>query len=67
MISLILRLFALRPLLSMAIFGIPVLALVAIGIITVFALKILVFIVLPILLVVWLVRRFRRQSTIVEP
>jgi hypothetical protein len=67
MLALILRLFALRPLLSMAIFGIPILALVAIGLITVFALKVLVFIVLPILFIVWLVRRFRRQSTPVDP
>lgn len=63
MIALLLRLFALRPLLSMAIFGIPILALVAIGIVTVFALKILIFIVLPILLIWWLVKRARRSST----
>jgi len=63
MLALLLRLFALRPLLSMAIFGIPILALVAIGVVTVFALKILIFIVLPILLIWWLVKRFRRSST----
>ena len=62
MLALILRLFALRPLLSMAIFGIPILALVAIGLVTVVALKVLVFIVLPILLIWWLVKRARRQS-----
>ena len=59
MIALLLRLFALRPLLSMAIFGIPILALVAIGVVTVFALKVLVFIW-------WLVKRFRRNSTAVD-
>ena len=63
MLALIFRLFALRPLLSMAIFGIPILVLVAVGLITVFMLKLLVFIVLPILLIVWLVRRARRHSS----
>ena len=63
MLALIFRLFALRPLLSMAIFGIPILVLVAVGLITVFMLKLLVFIVLPICLIVWLVRRARRQSS----
>ena len=58
----LLRLFALRPLLSMAILGIPVLMLVAVGLITIFALKVIVFVVLPILLVVWLVRRFSRRD-----
>jgi hypothetical protein len=57
MLQLILRLFALRPLLSIAIFGIPVLTLIAIGIATVLALKVLVFVVLPIALVVWFLRR----------
>ena len=66
MLALILRLFALRPLLSMAIFGIPILALVAIGLVTVLALKVLVFIVLPILLIWWLVKRARRQSTPID-
>ena len=67
MFAMILRLFALRPLLSMAIFGIPVLALVAIGLFTIVALKVLVFVVLPILLVVWLVRRARREPDITTP
>ncbi len=58
----LLRLFALRPLLSMAILGIPVLMLVAVGLITIFALKVIVFVVLPILLIVWLVRRFSRRD-----
>jgi hypothetical protein len=67
MLATILRLFALRPLLSMAIFGVPILALVAIGVFTLIALKVLVFIVLPILLVVWLVRRTRRKPDITRP
>lgn len=57
MLQLILRLFALRPLLSIAIFGIPVLALIAIGLATVVALKVLVFFVLPLAFISWLLRR----------
>ena len=57
MLASILRLFALRPFLTLAIFGIPVVILVAVGLITIMALKFLVFVVLPIALVVWLVRK----------
>ena len=67
MIGMLLRLFALRPLLSMAIFGIPILVLVAIGLFTIIALKVLVFIVFPILLVVWIIRRLRRSESPIEP
>lgn len=56
MIDAILRLFAVRPFLSMAIFGIPVLVLIAVGLFTIWALKVLVFVVLPIVLIVWVVR-----------
>ena len=63
MLSMIFRLFALRPLFSMAILGIPLLVLIAVGLVTIFALKILVFVVFPILLVVWLVRRLMRRDT----
>ena len=62
MLTMLLRLFALRPLLSMAILGIPVLMLVAVGLITIFALKAIVFVVLPFLLVVWLARRWARRG-----
>ena len=48
MIAAILRIFALRPLLSLAIMGIPVLILIAVGLLTIMALKVLVFVVLPI-------------------
>jgi hypothetical protein len=41
----------------MAIFGIPIIILVAVGLITIMALKFIVFIVLPIVLVVWLFRK----------
>lgn len=57
MLSLIARLFALRPLLSIAIFGIPVLLLIAVGLLTIVVLKSLIFIVLPIAFCIWLYRR----------
>lgn len=55
--TLFLRLFALRPLLSLVIFGTPVLVLIAVGLATILALKGLVFVVLPIALLVWIYRR----------
>jgi hypothetical protein len=62
MIGSLLRLLALRPLLSLAIFGIPILVLVAVGLFTILALKLLVFIVLPVLAIVWLFRKFSRSG-----
>ena len=62
MITALLRLFALRPLLSLAIFGIPILLLVAVGLFTILALKLLVFVVLPIFAVVWLYKRMTRSG-----
>ena len=62
MIAALLRLFALRPLFSLAIFGVPVLVLIAVGLFAVVALKALVFVVLPIVLVAWLVRRLARNA-----
>lgn len=62
MITALLRLFALRPLLSLAIFGIPIMVLVAVGLFTILALKLLVFVVLPILVVVWLYKRMSRSG-----
>ncbi|MDQ8154030.1 MAG: hypothetical protein P3B98_05130 [Gemmatimonadota bacterium] len=56
MFSLIARFLVLRPLLGVAVLGVPVLALVAIGLATVVALKLFFFVVLPIGLVIWLVR-----------
>lgn len=58
----LLRLFALRPLLTLAIFGIPIIVLVAVGLFTILALKLFIFIVLPIILVVWLVRKLTRSG-----
>ncbi len=62
MLALILRLFALRPLLSVAIFGFPILLLVAIGLFTIVAIKVIVFVVLPLALAVWLWRRLTRSE-----
>ena len=62
MIAALIRLFALRPFLTMAILGIPVIILIAVGLFTIFALKFLVFIVLPIALVIWLLRRVMRPN-----
>ncbi len=58
MLGAILRLFALRPLLTLAVLGIPVIVLIAVGLITIMALKFLVFVALPIALMVWLFRKF---------
>lgn len=62
MIAAILRLFALRPLLTMAILGFPILLLIVVGLFTIFAIKFLVFIVLPVVLVVWLLRTLFRSK-----
>jgi hypothetical protein len=62
MIAAILRLFALRPFLTMAILGFPIILLIAVGLLAIYALKFLVFIVLPVLAVVWLVRRMRKEG-----
>jgi len=62
MLGSLLRLLALRPLLSIAIFGIPLLVLLAVGLFTILALKLLVFVVLPVLAIVWLYRKFSRSN-----
>lgn len=56
MIPAFLRLFALRPLFTIAIFGFPLILLVAVGLVAIVALKVLVFVVLPIALIIWLLR-----------
>jgi len=58
MIGAILRVIALRPLLTLAIFGIPVLLLIAVGLLTIMALKVLIFVVLPIVVIVWAAKKF---------
>lgn len=62
MIAALIRLFALRPLLTMAILGFPIILLIAVGLFAIYALKFLVFIVLPVAAVVWLVRRLKRTE-----
>lgn len=62
MLVALLRLFALRPLLTLALFGIPLVVLVAVGLFTILALKLFVFVILPVLAVVWLIRRFTRSG-----
>lgn len=62
MIAALIRLFALRPLLTIVIMGIPLLVLVAVGLVTILALKFVVFLALPVVAVLWLVRRVRRAS-----
>lgn len=57
MLSAILRLFALRPILSLAILGFPIILLVAVGLLTIMALKLLIFVVAPIVIIIWLVRK----------
>lgn len=57
MLAAIARLFFLRPLLTIAVLGIPVIVLIAVGLLTIMALKFFVFIVLPIILIVWVVRK----------
>jgi uncharacterized membrane protein YqjE len=58
----LLRLFALRPLLTMGIMGIPVLLLIAIGLFTILALKALVFVILPAAVVIWLIRKAYKSA-----
>jgi hypothetical protein len=57
MLANIARLFMLRPFFTMAILGIPVAILIAVGLFTIMALKFFVYIVLPIILVVWIFRK----------
>lgn len=57
MLTSLTRLFHLRPFLTMAILGIPVIILVMVGLFTIFALKALIFFVLPVIAIVWLLRK----------
>ena len=62
MFAAIARLFVLRPFFTMAILGIPVIILIAVGLFTIVALKFLVFVVLPIALVVWVLRKLFKPA-----
>lgn len=66
MIAALLRLFALRPILAGSLLGIPILALLLLGLATALFFKLLV-IVVPIVVVIWLVRRLMRGSTPAQP
>ena len=57
MIGTILKVIAMRPLLTFAILGIPVILLIAVGLLTIMALKVLIFVVLPIVVVIWAARK----------
>jgi len=68
MFAMLARLFALSPLLGVAILGIPVLGLIALGLAAVVVAKVLFFVLLPIVLVVWLVKRvFRPHDDLASP
>ena len=62
MLAAILRLFALRPLLTLAIMGIPIVILIAVGLLTIVVVKFVVFVVLPICLIIWLFRKLFGKS-----
>ena len=57
MIATIMRVIAMRPLLTFAILGIPVILLIAVGLFTIMALKVLIFVVLPIVVVIWAAKK----------
>ena len=61
MIASLLRLFALRPLFSLMVFGFPLLLLAAVGLLAIMAFKTIFLVVLPVVLVVWLVRKLFRS------
>ena len=61
MIASLLRLFALRPLFSLMVFGFPLLLLAAVGLLAIMAFKTIFLVVLPVVLVVWLVRKLLRS------
>ena len=60
MLASILRLFALRPLFSIMVFGFPLLLLAAVGLFAIVVFKALFFVVLPAVVVIWLVRKLFR-------
>jgi len=62
MLAALARLFVLRPLFTMAILGIPVLILIAVGLFTIMAVKFLVFVVLPIALIIWVARKLFKSA-----
>jgi hypothetical protein len=61
-LNLILKLIALRPLLSIGIFGIPIVALILIGLFAVAAVKLVVFVAIPAVLLFWVIRSARKSD-----
>jgi hypothetical protein len=57
MLGNILKIIALRPILTLSILGLPIILLVAVGLLTIMALKFLIFVVAPIVIVIWVVRK----------
>lgn len=57
MLAAIARLFFLRPLFTMAILGVPVIILIAVGLVTIAMLKFAIFVVLPIAVIIWVARK----------
>lgn len=62
MIAALIRLFALRPIFTIAILGFPLLLLIVVGLFTILAFKFLVFVVLPVGLLIWLLRKVFRSG-----
>ena len=60
MLTVLLRLFALRPILAGSLLGIPLLTLILLGLAAAVFLKLLLFVGLPILLGLWLLRLLRK-------
>jgi hypothetical protein len=60
MLASILRLFALRPLFTIMVFGFPLLLLAAVGLFAIVVFKALFLVVLPVALVIWVVRKLLR-------
>jgi hypothetical protein len=61
MLAALLRLFALRPILAGSLLGIPILTLILLGVAAAFVLKLTLFVILPIIAVVWIIKRLRRD------
>ena len=62
MIASLLRLFALRPLFTVAILGIPIIVLIVVGLAAILLFKLLIWVALPLALGIWLWRSVTRQK-----
>lgn len=61
MLTALLRLFALRPILAGSLLGIPILTLILLGLAAAVLLKVVLFVVIPIVVGIWIVKRWRRD------